>query len=208
MTNNFQHSILHHCQLKNNAVFLDENCYFENKEATNFSTFAKSLYQFLELKYPKFYKMDVMSKLGFLAFECLLKKVGNFENLNHEKTGIFLANLNSSLETDEKYWATTKGEEAHPSPSLFVYTLPNIVIGELCIRHKIKGEHAFFVFEKLDSAFICNYVNDLLNTKKIDACAVGWIESYEGKQEANFMWVERGNHGVSFEAEQVEKMLV
>lgn len=208
MNQNFQNSILHHCQLNNNTVFLDGKRYFDNKEAINFAAFAKSLYQFLELKYPKFYKMDAMSKLGFLTFECLLKTVGNFTDLDHEKTGVFLANLNSSLETDEQYWATTQGEEAHPSPSLFVYTLPNIVIGEMCIRHKIKGEHAFFVFEELDAAFICNYVNDLLNREKINACAVGWVESYSENRVANFMWVERGKGEILFNKEQVEKLLV
>lgn len=208
MIKSFKNSILHHCQLKNNTVFLDGQCYFENKEAADFSTFAKSLYQFLNLKYPKFYKMDAMSKLGFLTFECLLKSVENFADFDPKKTGMFLANLNSSLETDEQYWATTQGEAAHPSPSLFVYTLPNIVIGEICIRHKIKGEHAFFVFEKLDAAFVCNYVNDLLNMKKIDACAVGWVESYGEHREANFLWIERGNGEISFDKEQVEKLLV
>jgi hypothetical protein len=208
MKNDFQNNILHHCQLKNNAVFLDGNCYFENKEASDFSAFAKSLYQFLDLKYAKFYKMDKMSKLGFLTFECLLKKVENFAKFDHEKTGLFLANLNSSLETDEQYWATTLGEEAHPSPSLFVYTLPNIVIGEMCIRHKIKGEHAFFVFEELDTAFVYNYVNDLLNTKKINACVVGWVESYGGSQEANFMWIERGEGEIPFAEKQLKKLLV
>lgn len=208
MNKNFQNSILHHCQLKNNTVFLDGNCYFENKEANDFSAFAKSLYQFLDLKYSKFYKMDKMSKLGFLTFECLLKKVENFADLDHEKTGLFLANLNSSLETDEQYWATTQGTEAHPSPSLFVYTLPNIVIGEMCIRHKIKGEHAFFVFEELDAAFVCNYVNDLLDTEKINACAVGWVESYGGNQEANFMWIERKKSEIPFAEKQLKKLLV
>jgi len=208
MTQSFQNSILHHCQLKNNTVFLDGKRYFENKEVDDFSVFAKSLYQFLELKYPKFYKMDAMSKLGFLTFECLLKAVENFANLDHEKTGVFLANLNASLETDEQYWATTQGEEAHPSPSLFVYTLPNIVIGEMCIRHKIKGEHAFFVFEELDAAFICNYVNNLLNTEKINACAVGWVESYGENRVTDFMWIERGKGEIPFNREQVEKLLV
>jgi len=188
-----QNAILHHCQLKNNAVFLDGKLYFEEQKAENFPTFAKSLYKFLEIKYPKFYKMDNLSKLGLITFECLLKKVPDFQELNLEKTGLFLANLNSSLQTDTNYWATTQTEEGHASPSLFVYTLPNIVIGEICIRHKIKGEHGFFVFEKLDTDFISNYVNDLMNTGKLENCAIGWIESFEENAEANFLWIEKGN---------------
>ena len=202
-----QNIILHHCQLKNNAVFLDGKLYFEEQESENFPTFAKSLYKFLEIKYPKFYKMDNLSKLGFLAFECLFQKVTQLKDLDLEKTGLFLANLNSSLQTDTNYWATTQQIDGHPSPSLFVYTLPNIVIGEICIRHKIKGEHGFFVFEELGVDFMSNYVNDLLDNRRIEACAIGCVEYFESDFEANFLWVERGGQGKELNPLELERML-
>ena len=115
--------------------------------------------------------------------------------------------MHSSLQTDENYQATTLDENGSPSPSLFVYTLPNIVIGELCIRHKIKGEHAFFVAEVFNATFICQYVNDLMATGKIETCAIGWVESYADYQ-ANFVWVEKGENGVAFDAQQLTKLIV
>ncbi len=34
--------------------------------------------------------------------------------------------------------------------TLFVYTLPNILIGEICIKFKIQGESNFFVSQFVD----------------------------------------------------------
>ena len=142
------------------------------------------------LKYPKFFKMDNLSKLGFLAAEVLLQQVPDFENFNKEKTGIFLSNAYSCLDTDEQYYATVKDKENFfPSPGLFVYTLPNILIGEICIRHKITGEHAFFLSEQFDADFTCLYVNDLFSAGLIESALVGWAEYYKEECKATLMWV-------------------
>ncbi|HRP33422.1 MAG TPA: hypothetical protein PKV73_16110, partial [Agriterribacter sp.] len=63
-----------------------------------------------------------------------------------------------------------------PSPAQFVYTLPNIVIGEVSIRHRCKGENAFFVSDRFDADFMQFYVQDLFNRKRVDACICGWVE--------------------------------
>ena len=178
------------CQIAKQQVWLNGELSFDYKEGTDFGAFAKAAYQQLGIKYPKFHKMDFLCKLGFLSFESLLTKIDSFEQFNPEKIGFFIANRYSSLETDDNYWATTQHEDGHPSPSLFVYTLPNIVIGEMCIRHKIKGEHSFFVFEEMDSEFICNYVMDLMQTNKLEAAVIGWLDSYHGEYRSNFVWVE------------------
>ena len=81
-----------------------------------------------------------------------------------EDIGVVLANANSSLDTDIKYFETVKDIA---SPALFVYTLPNIVIGEICIRHNFKGENAFFIFEEFDAGFIQQYVSNLINNNII-----------------------------------------
>ena len=95
--------------------------------------------------------MDSLSKLGWLAAEILLKDSFNKEALSVRKmSGLVFANANSSLDTDIKYYETAKDIA---SPALFVYTLPNIVIGEICIRHNFKGENAFFISEQFDAGF-------------------------------------------------------
>ena len=57
-----------------------------------------------------------------------------------------------------------------------VYTLPNIVIGEICIWHNFNGEHAFFIFDSFDAGFIHEYVTNLINNDILQACICGWVE--------------------------------
>ena len=59
------------------------------------------------------------------------------------------ANSNSSLDVDIKHNASIADKEKYfPKPAVFVYTLPNIMLGELSIRHLLRGENIFFVSEK------------------------------------------------------------
>ena len=58
---------------------------------------------------------------------------------------------------------------------MFVYTLPNITIGELAIKHKITGENAFFVSEQFDADLLVNYTETLMQSTT-EAAIVGWVE--------------------------------
>ena len=117
--------------------------------------------------------MDNLSKLGWLASEILLKDIFTTENYQPGDVGIILSNANSSLNSDWKYLTSIADV---PSPSLFVYTLPNIVIGEICIRNNFKGESAFFISEKFDAELIYRYVQNLFDTNVFKACICGWLE--------------------------------
>ncbi len=138
------------CVIKSNTVYKNGQSVFVNTQAA-VSEFFVSLYKFLNTDYARFYKMDNLSKLGWLASEVLLKDSFTKERYTAEETGLVLANANASLDTDIKYMETTK-EIA--SPSVFVYTLPNIMTGEICIRNHFKGETAFFVSEQFDAGFM------------------------------------------------------
>ena len=164
--------ITSNCTISGNIVYKNEKIVFENKES-NLSDFLVSAYHHFEIKYPKFYKMDNLSKLGWLATEILLKDSFNTAEYKPEDVGIVLANASSSLDTDIKYYETVKDIA---SPALFVYTLPNIVIGEISIRHHFKGENAFFITEKFDAGFIEDYVSNLLNNNILQVCICGWVE--------------------------------
>ncbi|MBQ6985098.1 MAG: hypothetical protein IJQ20_09290 [Paludibacteraceae bacterium] len=100
--------------------------------------------------YPKFFKMDTLSRLGFIAAELLLKHSGASEHSDKicQPSAVILANRSASIKNDRDYLATISEGNYYPSPSLFVYTLPNIVTGEIAIRHHIQGETAFYILEK------------------------------------------------------------
>lgn len=154
------------------------------------SDFLVSAYRHFEIKYPKFFKMDSLSKLGWLAAEILLKDSFNTENYKPQEVAIVLANANSSLDTDLKYYETAKDIA---SPALFVYTLPNIVIGEICIRHNFKGENAFFISNEFDAEFIHGYVSSLMNDNIFECCICGWVELLGNEYKTVLFLVEKKN---------------
>ena len=102
------------------------------------------LYRTYVKDYPKFYKMDTLSRLGFIATELLFDnhQVAN----NPKQTAIVFANRSASLKNDMDYQYTIQREDNYyPSPALFVYTLPNIVTGEVAIRNLFQGESSLYI---------------------------------------------------------------
>ena len=92
--------------------------------------------------YPKFFKMDPLSRLGFVASELLLKQSPKADY------GVLLFNRSSSLADDTAFQATIQDHgNWFPSPALFVYTLPNIVTGEIAIRNHFQAETNFMVLD-------------------------------------------------------------
>ncbi len=166
------------------------------------SAFLISIYEHFEFDYPRFFKMDDLSKLGWLASEILLKGQDGIRNCNPEKIGVVLSNANSSIDTDLKYFDSLSDT---PSPSLFVYTLPNIMIAEICIRNNFKGEGVFFISERFDEKFMAGYVNKLLDSGKLEFCICGWVELFQGAFQAVLFLVGNspGKGGQLFSADQM-----
>ncbi len=133
--------------------------------------FLKKLYKYLDISYSKFYKMDKLSKLGILCSEILLD--GYNELKDTDTLALIFANKTASMNTDVNYQLSI---EEIPSPSLFVYTLPNIVIGEICIKHKLYGEHMFLVQEQYNEEQIMQYTQALFMSTNTQFAITAWIE--------------------------------
>jgi hypothetical protein len=194
------------CKISGNAIYKDAEAVFVNKEM-DLSGFLLAAYHFTKAEYPKFYKMDNLSKLAWLATEILIKDSLKPDGYRPDEIGVVLSNSNSSLDTDIKYFKSVKDIA---SPALFVYTLPNIMIGEICIRHQFKGENAFFVFEQFDASFIENYVGNLLNNNILQACICGWVELLENNYQAVLFLVEKfsvGSKKLIFTVDNIAKNL-
>lgn len=170
------------CTIQNNEIILNGDLAFRD-ESTTFADFSKKAYQHLEINYTKFFKMDHLSKLAFLAAEWALKNVIDISNNNN--IALVMANKSSSLDTDLKHQASIlDSEHYYPSPAVFVYTLPNICLGEISIRHQLKSENSFFIFEAFNPSFMVNYAEILLNTKKADHVLCGWVEYFNEEYKA------------------------
>ena len=176
--------------IKNNIVFCNGEKIFEHKESKDFLI---NTYEALDNQYPKFYKMDVLGKLGMIATNILLKDF-DFGKYKPEDVGIVLSNKNSSIEADVNYFESAK---TFPSPALFVYTLPNIVMGEISIRYKFKGENAFFINDTFDAQWLSFYIKQLFEKEKIKACIGGWIDSINGMNDVCLFLVEASPYHTS-----------
>lgn len=133
--------------------------------------------------YPKFFKMDSLCKLGFIGAELLLKGISAEEK---ENAAIILFNRNGSLITDRNYQKTITDDNYFPSPALFVYTLANIVTGEIAIRNKIYGESSFYVLNNQDMDLMNDIINNTYLTSSPTFILTGWVDfddehNYEAK---------------------------
>jgi len=134
----------------------------------------KECYQKMELDYPKFHKMDNLSKMAFLSLE-LMKTSAVFDTIEDDTVELIFANTSASQHTDLKFIDSYQ-HQGNPSPSLFVYTLPNILTGELAIRNKWYGENTFFVASEFDASLFTERMHhSAQNGKKL--CLCGWVES-------------------------------
>lgn len=154
-----------------------------NSSETDFAPFIREAYKHLGENNMKFYKMDNLCKLGYVAAGYLLKDT----NYQPKEIGIILANASASLDTDCRHQAiiNKEGDKA-ASPAVFVYTLPNVVLGEICIRHKIQGENTFFVCQQSDVASLEDYARIVMAKGKLRTCIIGWCELLDGHYQAEF----------------------
>ena len=146
-------------------------------EAVSVDKLFRSVYRQYDIDYPKFFKMDNLCKLAFLSTEILLRGTDLLQKYPGEEIGIILENASSSLEYDRKHIASVRDRNKYfPSPSVFVYTIPNIMVAEIAIRHKVKGENAVFILEQFDPDFIHHYVSELFRNEQVSCCLSGWVE--------------------------------
>lgn len=128
--------------------------------------------------WPKFFKMDILSRLGFVAVELLLRRVQTLYpdmSVDTETCSLILANRSASLKNDTDYRATIEDDNNYyPSPALFVYTLPNIVTGEIAIRHHWFGETLCFVLDS--EAELHPLAQASLHLTSATQAVVGWVE--------------------------------
>jgi len=181
-----------HIRIEDFKVWKNDELILDYSETKELNKFLKAIYKLLGMRYMKFFKMDSLSKMGLVGAELLLEQNPIMEKYQAEEIAVVLANSSASLDVDRKYYKTIKDADNYfPSPGLFVYTLPNIVLGEICIRNGFKGENAFFVQKELDSNFIYKYNEDLLLQKDQNAIISGWIEVNESSYKAVMYLIEK-----------------
>lgn len=195
--------ITSYCSIRNNQVKLNGETLLAKHIQVPFNEFIKGVYDLNYSSYLKFFKMDDLCKLAFVASEILLKNRKLSEQYGAENVSLLFANTSSSLDTDIHYYKTVKD---FASPSLFVYTLPNIMLGEISIRNKFKGENAFFIFEHFQAEFLCNYATQLIQDNKAKAVIIGWVELLKENYEAFICLIEETEGGTILTNGNLDKL--
>ena len=122
-------------------------------------------------------------------------------------------NAVGSLDTDLDHERIISEQgDAMASPSVFVYTLPNVVVGEICIRYKIKGENTFFIREGHESEVTMKYIEKAMERQNLRYCITGWLELIGNRYRVNLNLMEnagfKGDKGEvteTVETAEVEK---
>ena len=174
--------------IKNQQIWLNNALFFED-ESTDFNTFSKNCFKFLNINYPKFYKMDQQSKLAFLAAEILLKDENTL--VEDQDIALVFTNKNSSLDSDLKHSESIQSkDEIFPSPAVFVYTLANICLGEVSIRHHLKTENAFFIANNFNENQLTKYANYLIDSHRAKKVVIAWVDFLLGDYEAKMILID------------------
>lgn len=163
----------------------------EEQEGAGHHSLLTSLYRQMIGNYPKFYKMDGLSRLGFVASKILLnaekgdtdveRREEEGERLLEERAIIFF-NHSSSIASDRSYKESINDKDNYfPSPSIFVYTLPNIVTGEIAIRNHFQGETSFFILPDKDERLMKEILQASCRDAQSKSFLTGWID-YEDER--------------------------
>lgn len=182
---NREFTTTHTIRITPEEVILDQQKLWERKEeleeqeGQEHHSLLTSLYKQMIGNYPKFYKMDGLSRLGFVASEILL----NAEKGETDKErAIIFFNHSSSIASDRNYKESINDKDNYfPSPSIFVYTLPNIVTGEIAIRNHFHGETSFFILPDKDERMMEEILQASCRDAQSKSFLTGWID-YEDER--------------------------
>ena len=124
--------------------------------------------------YPKYHKMDALSRLAFLATELLLSR-GDVPQDSGRATILF--NRTSSVVADRCHLGSiAKPGEFYPSPSVFLGTLPNIATGEIAIRHGYTGETSLYITDFRDEALMEKVVSSSFSQGGFRSLICGFVD--------------------------------
>lgn len=142
--------------------------------------------------YPKYHKMDALSRLAFLATELLLSR-GDVPQDSGRATILF--NRTSSVVADRCHLGSiAKPGEFYPSPSVFLGTLPNIATGEIAIRHGYTGETSLYITDFRDEALMKKVVSSSFSLGGFRSLICGFVDCDRGDSfEADLKILVRNN---------------
>lgn len=184
-------------QLKEGVFFRNGKPYLPDTPAPDSENWFRQQYRLLEVNYPKFHKMDELCKLAVLSAEVLFDEE-LLSSFDLQKTGMLIYNQHSSIDADLRHQQSVSDtDHLLPSPAVFVYTLPNIMLGEICIRYGITGENLCLIEERFDATAAeaqCRMMFDC----GMEQVVMGWIDHHRGYSKAWMACVTKGEKAPNY----------
>ena len=165
------------------------------------------LYRTRGVAYPKFFKMDLLCKLGFMATELLVENEPD-RFTPREDRAVLLFSRSGPLCNDRNYQDTIAEGAYFPSPALFVYTLANIVTGEIAICNKYEGDTTAFCLETFSPEALVAAVGDAFEDRCTTSAICGWVECVDAHhyEALLFLVKQDASEGLSFTAETIRNI--
>ena len=178
----FNADVLRTVLVESSRILLNDKEVYSS-DSVDFQDFIRSAFKTVCGPNMKFYKMDSLSKLGYVAAEVLLDGI----EYGEEDCGLILSGVYGSLDTDIRHQQIIDTKtDASASPAVFVYTLPNVVEGEISIRHHIKGENTWFWSDDRSLSDVREYAALSMSAQDMKYCIVGHIDFLNGRYFAKF----------------------
>ena len=181
------------CTIADKKIWRNGDTVYTGNDSDDFGQFIRGAFKAIAQPYMKFSKMDDLCKLALTAAEYLTEGE-NLADCGEEGVALLLGCRASSLDTDLRHQKVIEVKEPYmPSPAIFVYTLANIMQGEICIRHKFKGENLCLVAGSKEECenFLSGYADLLLAEGRAKKCIVGYADFLQGNYEAELKLIEK-----------------
>lgn len=124
----------------------------------------------------RFFKMDPFSRMVYLSAGLLLKD----NDEKPEARCILLFNRSGSILADRRHLGTFMGGTGfYPSPAVCINTLPNVVVGEVATRYRVKGETTFLILPERNEALMEKIISATLAVSGPVTMVTGWVECGE-----------------------------
>ena len=158
--------------------------------------------------YPKFFKMDPLCRAGFIASELLLGEEPSRFTPRGDRA-VVLFTHSGSFASDSHYERTICDRaEYYPSPAVFVYTLANILTGEIAIRNRYFGETSCYLLDRRETSVLAATTREAFLDEETHSVLCGWVDSPDPDCfEAVLFLVEESDEGPEWTDDNICKVM-
>jgi len=109
----------------------------------------------------RFARMDPLCRVGLMTAELLVRDLDGLSSAALPRVGVVLESAAGCAATDARFLHRAR-------PSLFAYTLPSTLLGEICIRHRFQGPQLCLLTPDGDGRRALEEAEDWLRTGAVD----------------------------------------